>query len=274
MREQPVWFGFMRMEEGSVNAAILSWDVDTLTKHAISIGSSSRLPCSLSEIAISTGSLTHDEYYSMLKQVASRIAMRRLKGSMPREWKVARAIDSLDELTRCANVLSEKLKESEEIVSLVGEPVSWTGALDEAMVAIGTAREQLIGEVGRAVVECAPNTALIATPLVAARLMAEAGSLRRLAALPASSIQVLGARTALFKHLRGRAPSPKHGVIYSHPALARVPRERRGRCARMLAAHIAIAARLDYFRGTVDEKFVARFRKRLGEVGVNVDSQL
>ncbi len=266
MEERAVWFGSLKVDGENVEVVPLKRDVDVLTEHALGIESTSKLPVSMSELALSSGSLTEDEYYSVLKQVASRVALHRLKSSIPQDWEAIRAVDSLDELTRCANLLSEKLREGEEMALLAGEKLSWTCSLERAVGALVAEREQLVGDVERAVVRCAPNTALIATPLVAARLMAEAGSLRRLATLPASSIQVLGARAALFRHLKGRAPSPKHGVIYNHPALAKSPREKRGRCARVLAAHIAIAARLDYFRGTLDEEFVGKFGERLEKV--------
>ena len=39
-------------------------------------------------------------------------------------------------------------------------------------------------------------------PLVAAKLIAKSGSLRKLAKLPASTIQILGAENALFRALK------------------------------------------------------------------------
>ncbi|MHC1602745.1 MAG: NOP5/NOP56 family protein [Methermicoccaceae archaeon] len=266
MDELAVWFGSLKLDGEKVDVIPLKRDLDVLTEHALGIENTPRLEASMSELALSSSSFTRDEYYSMLKQVASRVALHRLKESIPQDWEAIRAVDSLDELTRCANLLGEKLKEGEEMALLAGQELSWNRSLERAVGALVAEREQLVGDVERAVLRCAPNTAQVATPLVAARLMAEAGSLRRLATLPASSIQVLGARAALFRHLKGRAPSPKHGVIYNHPALAKSPREKRGRCARVLAAHIAIAARLDYFRGTLDEEFVGKFGEWLGKV--------
>ena len=49
-----------------------------------------------------------------------------------------------------------------------------------------------------------------------------------------------GRRNSLFKHLRGHAPSPKHGIIYRHPAVIGSPRKLRGRVARTLAAKLAM----------------------------------
>jgi nucleolar protein 56 len=71
--------------------------------------------------------------------------------------------------------------------------------------------------------------------------------------MPASSIQVMGAGEALFKHLKTGTPSPKHGLIYKHPLILGAPKRARGRISRMLANKAAIAARVDFYSGeTVD----------------------
>ncbi|PIN73005.1 hypothetical protein COV22_01705, partial [Candidatus Woesearchaeota archaeon CG10_big_fil_rev_8_21_14_0_10_47_5] len=60
--------------------------------------------------------------------------------------------------------------------------------------------------------ELAPNISVLAGPLIGARLISIAGSLRHLAELPASTIQLLGAEKALFRHIRSGARPPKFGV--------------------------------------------------------------
>ena len=94
-----------------------------------------------------------------------------------------------------------------------------------------------------------PNTSFLSGPLISARLLSMVGGLKRLAFLPASTIQTLGAEKSLFKHLKDNTPPPKHGIIFQYPELRRVPRKERGKVARLLATKIAIAARLDYFSG-------------------------
>lgn len=74
-----------------------------------------------------------------------------------------------------------------------------------------------------------------------------AGGLERLARLPASTIQVLGAEKALFRFLKTGRGSPKHGVIFQHPLIHTAPKWQRGKIARALATKISIAARIDYF---------------------------
>ena len=95
----------------------------------------------------------------------------------------------------------------------------------------------------------APSLGALLGPLLAARLIAAAGSLPRLARMPGSTIQTLGAERALFAHRGGGAPPPKHGLLLAHPLVRDAPRRERGRMARKLAAKAAIAARLDCYGG-------------------------
>ncbi|MCD6235795.1 MAG: hypothetical protein J7J94_02220 [Thaumarchaeota archaeon] len=93
----------------------------------------------------------------------------------------------------------------------------------------------------------APNLAAIAGPILGAKLISMAGGLEKLARLPASTIQVLGAEKALFRFFRTGRGAPKHGVIFQHPYIHGSPRWQRGKIARLLATKIALAARIDYF---------------------------
>ncbi|MDD5132988.1 MAG: hypothetical protein PHD81_03355 [Candidatus Nanoarchaeia archaeon] len=85
-----------------------------------------------------------------------------------------------------------------------------------------------------------------AGPLVGARLISLANDLKHLAELPSSTIQVLGAEKALFRHLKEGARAPKFGVIYNHESISKD--KNRGKAARHLAAKISIAVKKDYFR--------------------------
>jgi nucleolar protein 56 len=95
----------------------------------------------------------------------------------------------------------------------------------------------------------APNLSMLAGPVLAARLIALAGSLEDLAKMPSGTVQVLGAEDALFAHLRGHAPSPKHGVIYTHEYVHGTHPDERGSAARALAGKLSIAARVDHYSG-------------------------
>ncbi len=95
----------------------------------------------------------------------------------------------------------------------------------------------------------APNLSAVVHPLVGARLIAVAGGLRRLASLPASSIQILGAHKAIFMHLVKGAKPPKHGILFQAKEVRTAPKRLRGKIARLLATKIAIASRVDAFGG-------------------------
>jgi len=92
-----------------------------------------------------------------------------------------------------------------------------------------------------------PNFSKLGTTFVAAKILAKAGSSERVAMMPSSTIQVIGAERALFMHLRKKARPPKHGYIFQHPLLKSAPREKRGKIARALAGKMAIAAKQDFF---------------------------
>jgi nucleolar protein 56 len=99
--------------------------------------------------------------------------------------------------------------------------------------------------------EIAPNLRELATPLIAARLIAMSGGLDKLAKKPSSTIQLLGAEKALFRFLHGRGRSPKYGLLFIHVYIQNAPANKRGKVARVLASKLSIAARMDYY-GKVD----------------------
>jgi len=94
-----------------------------------------------------------------------------------------------------------------------------------------------------------PNVTAVAGELIGARLIAIAGDLKRLVRFPASTVQLLGAEKALFRHMRTGAKAPKYGVIIKHPLVARVSKRDKGKAARKLADKILLAAKVDYFKG-------------------------
>ncbi|RLG49024.1 MAG: hypothetical protein DRO06_00120 [Thermoproteota archaeon] len=110
-------------------------------------------------------------------------------------------------------------------------------------------REKVEGYVERLMRRVAPNVSAVVNPLVAARLIAIAGSLRRLASMPSSSIQILGAQKAIFMHLTRGTKPPKHGVLFQAREVRTAPKKLRGKIARLLASKIAIAARVDVYGG-------------------------
>ncbi len=90
-----------------------------------------------------------------------------------------------------------------------------------------------------------PHLVSVSSHIIAARLIAAAGSLEKLACMPSSKIQVLGAEKALFRHLKTGSKPPKYGIIFFHDSV--LNSSDKGKAARRLASKIAIAARQDFF---------------------------
>ena len=186
------------------------------------------------------------------------------------------AMEALDGMSQAINLLDERLYEwsrlhSQKIVhgrdlaeGLTGDGTM--GRLATAILSLRESRKSLESEVSSTVESLAPNLSALAGPVLAARLISRAGGLARLAAMPSSRVQVMGAEKSLFKHLRGNAPSPKHGIIYRHPAVISSPRRIRGKTARVLAAKLSIAARLDFNGAGLSPDLQASLEARLKHI--------
>lgn len=115
--------------------------------------------------------------------------------------------------------------------------------------------------------QIAPNMRTVAGSSIGARLISIAGGILRLARMPASTIQVLGAEKALFRALKKKGSPPKHGVIFQYPEVRGSPKKLRGKIARALAGKIAIAARVDAMSGVfVGEKLEADLKSRIANI--------
>jgi len=128
-------------------------------------------------------------------------------------------------------------------------------------------RVDLEGYVTEMMTSVAPNITALVGPLVGARLISLAGSLKDLARKPSSTVQVFGAEKALFRSLKTGADPPKHGIIYQVPDVHSAPYWQRGKIARALAGKISIAARIDaYSDRDVGESLRQKFLKRTEEI--------
>lgn len=127
-------------------------------------------------------------------------------------------------------------------------------------------RDKLASHVEKTMREVAPNLTEVAGATIGARLIAKAGGLRKLSILPASTIQILGAEKALYRALKSGARPPKHGILFQHAAVHSAPKWQRGKVARSVAGKLAIAARIDSFRGSKDESIMNSLQSRLDEI--------
>ena len=113
----------------------------------------------------------------------------------------------------------------------------------------------------------APNLSAILGTAVGARILARAGSLTRLAKMPASTIQVLGAEKALFRSLKTGSQPPKHGLLFQHASVHAAPRWQRGKIARAVAGKAAIASRVDFHGAGLNSMLLEKLNVRVDEIG-------
>jgi nucleolar protein 56 len=135
--------------------------------------------------------------------------------------------------------------------------------LADEVIAQSDLRRVLADHIEVAMETVAPNVKELLTAAVGARIISKAGSLARLATLPSSTIQILGAEKALFRALKTGARPPKHGLLFQHPLIHSAPKWQRGKIARAVASKVAISARIDYYRhngkdSTVHDKLKSR----------------
>ena len=117
--------------------------------------------------------------------------------------------------------------------------------------------------------DIAPNLRLLVGSSLAAKLISHAGGLKRLAVYPSSTVQIMGAEKALFRHLKSGDHPPKYGLIYQHPQVRGAKWWNRGKIARMLAGMISHAARRDVFTKTFDENAFDEFIEKAKEIEKN-----
>ncbi len=117
--------------------------------------------------------------------------------------------------------------------------------------------------------DIAPNLRLLVGSSLAAKLISHAGGLKRLAVYPSSTVQIMGAEKALFRHLKSGDRPPKYGLIYQHPQVRGAKWWNRGKIARMLAGMISHAARRDIFTKTFDENAFDEFIEKAEEIEKN-----
>lgn len=114
--------------------------------------------------------------------------------------------------------------------------------------------------------EIAPNLSDLIGPLLGAKLIAHIGSIQRLSLLSSSTVQIIGAEKALFRHLKTGERPPKHGLIYQYPEIRSAKWWLKGKIARALASKISLAVRKDVYSGEFDPTIKEDFEKRLEEI--------
>lgn len=242
----------------------------------------------------------------LYRQATIALAKRAVKESVGPDVHLGQAVRAHDDLVMTTNLLSERLHEwygfhfpelenvlsgqayaraiaangsREKIIKALGLTMDSIGSqVDEKDLASITtlaavveasmaARDRLEKYIETRMAEVAPNVSALAGPILGARLIMLAGSLHRLASMPAGTVQLLGAEKAMFRHLKDGSRPPKHGILFTHPLVHDSPRWQRGPIARALAAKICLAARADaYSKNDISDLLKRQLERRVEEI--------
>lgn len=253
------------------------------------------------KLALESGFIKSNTEYN---KILSKIQILETKSKIKSEEKMDRVamqvVSAIEDLTDISNRLSERLHEwyglyypelerkirdnkkyAEKISESPERDVNSIGMeLDEndlkvlESLADKTKKIFDLGEdlekyLENVMMKIAPNTTTIAGPNIGAKLILLAGGLEKLAKLPSSTIQLLGAEKALFRFMRSKNKSrpPKYGILFLHPEVTNAPDHLKGKIARVIASEISMAAKTDFYtKEDKTKKYKERVKRRIKEV--------
>lgn len=245
-------------------------------------------------------------FYQMMRKAGIAIARNKVKNSVKQDTLVIQAISNIDELDRVANTLikrlrewyelynpefSKRLRDNEKFVELMlkkkkseilkeinistkktmGADLSQNDLkpiyeLAKSIVSLSTLRKSQSDYLELLIKKTYPNLYAITGSQIGAKLISFARSFEKLAKFPASTIQLLGAEEALFRHLKTGAKSPKYGILHEHNLVSQARKQDKGKAARALANRISIAVKVDFFKGKfIGEKLRKDLEKRFAD---------
>ena len=228
------------------------------------------------------------KHFQNFRKKNFEITKQKLKSSVNDDILITTTIASIGELKKALNMLSKRLREHYELYNPELSKSVQSNEMFAELVLKESQTKDSIGSkfkekdlspimelaknitrlsklkqteedyIEKKLKEYAPNMVEVAGFLLAAQLLEHTHSLKRLALLPASTIQLLGAEKALFRHLKTKSRCPKHGLIIQHLLIQNAQKKNRGKVARMLADKISIASRIDFFKGEFKGKEIIK----------------
>lgn len=224
------------------------------------------------------------EINSDIIEFSTLISRSNLKSAISKDKVIIQASNGLEDLKKTINLYNERIyewfslhypelkKRDADMIAKHGRRENFPGFKeslgvdfddkDEAavkqyadmIVIIEKGMNSLEKYISTSMQQMLPNVCSLVEPILAAKLLANAGSIERMAKMPASTIQLLGAEKALFRHLKKRGKSPKFGILFSDKRVQEAPKEKQGKVARLIAAKIMLAARIDFYSKRKDTK--------------------
>jgi nucleolar protein 56 len=245
------------------------------------------------------------QFNKFLSQVSAAKSKQKISKLERRDKLIIQAISGINDLDKMLNVMTERLREWYGLhypelritdhkgfvnnvskyglrnnfkdfkdsmgIELDKKDIETIQIYAEELSRIYVLRDDLEKYLNEVVPEEIPNLSALLGVLLASRVLAQAGSMEKLAKLPSSTLQLLGAEKALFKFLkdkgRGKAKVPKHGLIFTHPDISSAPKEMRGKIARLLASKLTLAARADFYsKENISDKLVKDYKEKLKDI--------
>lgn len=240
------------------------------------------------------------KYFKKFYEENLKLTKKSIKSSVTEDQLIMQAISNINELDKTSNLLSKRLREwyglyfpefSEQLSShekfvelaatktrkeLIKEfdikdsmgadlgdlHVDEMILLAKEIMSLYSLRKKHEDYLQKVMKKYSPNLLELAGATIGAKLIELAKGLKRLAMLPASTVQLLGAEKALFRHIKTGSRSPKYGVIINHPIIQNAKKDEKGKAARVLADKLSLCARLDFFKG---EFKAPEYKKELEE---------
>jgi nucleolar protein 56 len=282
------WFGNFTLDEDRItDAELFPKDMDYLIKQNAEeplLMRGNVAGSNLRDLAVKYGFAdSGSEYDRMFHELSIGLARNQITKAATPDRRIIASVEAIDDLDETTNILAERLKEwyifnfeetplkSEElakhIIGIKGNPdnpdLKIMQDFASSLLGLYDTRKSIEEYIRENMPAIAPNLTNIAGHILGARLLSISGSLGRLASMPSSTVQVIGASNALFKHLKGKAPSPKHGLIFRHPLVNTAPKWQRGKIARALASKISLAARCDFYSGKLNDTLPEELKKKV-----------
>lgn len=263
----------------------------------------------LSKFERISDALKKDGILERLRAADTLVARAAVKGSVNEDLFIVQATNNIVELERIANTMAKRLREwfsyyVPEFSESIQDHKKFAELIvkkskDELLKEIGLKKEQSMGadlkkndiepmiELAKNLINTynlkekqedylkklmesyAPNINAVAGTLIGAKLLAKTGSLKKLSEFPSSTVQILGAEEAFFRHIKTGARMPKYGYIHEHPLINKVDKKNQGKAARAIADKISIAAKVDYFKGkfvgdSLKKQIYDKFKVKMG----------
>ncbi len=281
------WFGIFALDNDEiVEFELFPKNLDSIVKYYLKEPLLLRgkvAGVELRELALKYGFVSSkEEYESLLHELNIAIAKKQAAQVTP-EKQIIATIEAVDDLNETCNILAERLREwymlsyneklrGEELANRIiemqndNEEIRLMQSFASSLLGLYRSCSYIENYLKENMPKTAPNITNIAGYMLGARLLSIAGSLEKLASMPSSTVQVIGAGNALFKHLKGKATSPKHGIIFQHTLVNSAPKKLRGKIARALALKISLAAKYDYYSGELKEDLREELNNRVEEI--------